>query len=83
MFSPMNTTGSMFSFLSPNVVRQAYISKLKGETEAGYNDRKARVAARWYQNHLKGKAKVILLTNDQEKKKIAIREGVQALTSMV
>lgn len=61
--------------------RQVFSKKNADETEADYLDRKTRFAARWYQNHLKGKAKVLLLTNDQYKKQAAAKEGVNVQTS--
>ena len=39
-----------------------------------------RVAARWYQSHLGGSVKVLLITNDRENKRKAIEEGLNAET---
>lgn len=63
--------------------RQVHVTKGTDETEAQYLDRKTRTAARWYQNHLKGKANVLLITNDQEKKQLAVKEGIAVQTSRV
>lgn len=41
-----------------------------------------RVAAQWYQTHLGGAARVLLITNDRDNKRKAIEEGISAETSM-
>lgn len=38
------------------------------------------MAARWYQSHLGGRTKVLLITNDRENKRKAIEEGLSAET---
>lgn len=39
-----------------------------------------RVATQWYQNHLGGAVKVLLITNDKENKRKASEEGICAET---
>ena len=39
-----------------------------------------RVAARWYQSHLGGSVKVLLITNDRDNKRKAMEEGLNAET---
>jgi hypothetical protein len=39
-----------------------------------------RVAAQWYQKHLGGAVKVLLVTNDRENKRKASEEGICAET---
>jgi len=41
------------------------------------------VAAQWYQSHLGGAARVLLITNDKENKRKAIAEGISAETSKI
>lgn len=41
-----------------------------------------RVAAQWYQTHLGGSARVLLITNDKENKRKAIEEGISAETGV-
>lgn len=41
------------------------------------------MAAQWYQNHLGGAARVLLITNDRENKRKAIEEGISAETSKI
>lgn len=41
-----------------------------------------RVAALWYQTHLRDAARVLLITNDRDNKRKAIEEGISAETSM-
>jgi exosome complex exonuclease DIS3/RRP44 len=38
------------------------------------------VAAQWYQKHLGGAVKVLLVTNDRENKRKASEEGISAET---
>ena len=42
-----------------------------------------RVAAQWYQSHLGGAARVLLITNDKENKRKANAEGISAETSKI
>ena len=41
------------------------------------------MAALWYQNHLGGATRVLLITNDRENRRKAIEEGICAETSML
>lgn len=41
-----------------------------------------RVAAQWYQTHLAGSARILLITNDKENKRKAIEEGISAETGV-
>ncbi len=41
------------------------------------------MAAQWYQTHLGGAARVLLITNDRENKRKAIEEGISAETSKI
>ncbi|PKA52121.1 Ribonuclease II, chloroplastic/mitochondrial [Apostasia shenzhenica] len=71
--------------------RDTYVKEMVGETPNDRNDRvmeygmaityiPIRVAAHWYQSHIGGSTKVILITNDRENKKKAIGEGLSAET---
>nr|GMD49302.1 exosome complex exonuclease RRP44 homolog A [Ipomoea batatas] len=53
---------------------------MPGESPNDRNDRAIRVATQWYQNHLGGTAKVLLITNDRENKRKASEEGIPAET---
>ncbi|XP_014501297.1 exosome complex exonuclease RRP44 homolog A isoform X3 [Vigna radiata var. radiata] len=53
---------------------------MSGETKNDRNDRAIRVATQWYQNHLGGAVKVLLITNDRENKRKASEEGIFAET---
>lgn len=48
-----------------------------------YCDSAIRVATQWYQNHLGGAVRVLLITNDRENRLKAIEEGIYAETSML
>ncbi|OEL23703.1 Exosome complex exonuclease RRP44-like protein A [Dichanthelium oligosanthes] len=60
--------------------RDTYVKDMVGESSNDRNDRAIRVAARWYQSHLGGSVKVMLITNDRDNKKKAIEEGLNAET---
>ncbi|KOM40668.1 hypothetical protein LR48_Vigan04g086600 [Vigna angularis] len=53
---------------------------MSGETKNDRNDRAIRVATQWYQNHLGGAVKVLLITNDRENRRKASEEGIFAET---
>ncbi|CAA6655841.1 unnamed protein product [Spirodela intermedia] len=57
-----------------------YVKQMVGETSNDRNDRAIRVATQWYQNHLAGSSRVLLITNDRENKRKAIEEGLSAET---
>jgi exosome complex exonuclease DIS3/RRP44 len=40
------------------------------------------VAAQWYQTHLAGSVRILLITNDRENKRKAIEEGISAETGV-
>ncbi|XP_062102794.1 exosome complex exonuclease RRP44 homolog A [Humulus lupulus] len=60
--------------------KDTYVKQMEGETKNDRNDRAIRVAAHWYQTHLSGAARVLLITNDRENKRKAIEEGISAET---
>ncbi|XP_073001204.1 exosome complex exonuclease RRP44 homolog A [Typha latifolia] len=60
--------------------RDTYVKEMVGESPNDRNDRAIRVAARWYQSHLGGSTKVLLITNDKENKRKAIEEGLSVET---
>ncbi|XP_009369787.2 exosome complex exonuclease RRP44 homolog A [Pyrus x bretschneideri] len=60
--------------------KDTYVTDMSGESKNDRNDRAIRVAAQWYQSHLAGSAKVLLITNDKENKRKAIEEGISAET---
>ncbi|PON50039.1 PIN domain containing protein [Parasponia andersonii] len=60
--------------------KDTYVKQMEGETKNDRNDRAIRVAAQWYQTHLGGAARVLLITNDKENKRKAIEEGISAET---
>ncbi|PIA46664.1 hypothetical protein AQUCO_01500303v1 [Aquilegia coerulea] len=51
-----------------------------GESPNDRNDRAIRVATNWYQRHLGGGTRVLLITNDKENKRKATDEGIFAET---
>ncbi|ETE62138.1 Exosome complex exonuclease RRP44, partial [Ophiophagus hannah] len=68
-----------------SVYRETYIEQERGENANDRNDRAIRVAAKWYQEHLKksqGEESilVILLTNDRKNKEKAVEEGITTFT---
>ncbi|EPQ19859.1 Exosome complex exonuclease RRP44 [Myotis brandtii] len=65
--------------------RETYIEQKQGENANDRNDRAIRVAAKWYNEHLKkmsaeNELQVILITNDRKNKEKAIEEGIPAFT---
>ncbi|XP_028913329.1 exosome complex exonuclease RRP44 isoform X2 [Ornithorhynchus anatinus] len=66
--------------------RETYVEQKQGESANDRNDRAIRVAARWYNDHLKKiKAEdnpphVVLITNDRKNKEKAIEEGIPTYT---
>lgn len=40
------------------------------------------MAAQWYQTHLAGSVRILLLTNDKENKRKALEEGISAETGV-
>ncbi|KAG4389717.1 hypothetical protein GLYMA_06G143500v4 [Glycine max] len=69
-----------FFVFSNEYHRDTYIKEMSGETKNDRNDRAIRVATQWYQNHLGGAVKVLLITNDKENKRKASEEGILAET---
>ncbi|KAL0462392.1 UNVERIFIED_CONTAM: Exosome complex exonuclease RRP44A [Sesamum latifolium] len=69
-----------FFVFSNEYHKDTYVKIESGETPNDRNDRAIRVAAQWYQNHLGGAVKVLLITNDRENKKKAIQDGIPAET---
>ncbi|XP_004287714.1 PREDICTED: exosome complex exonuclease RRP44 [Fragaria vesca subsp. vesca] len=60
--------------------KDTYVTDMSGESKNDRNDRAIRVAAQWYQTHLAGSVRILLLTNDKENKRKAIEEGITAET---
>ncbi|OWM70476.1 exosome complex exonuclease RRP44 homolog A [Punica granatum] len=60
--------------------KDTFVQDMAGESKNDRNDRAIRVAAQWYQNHLGGVAKVLLITNDRENKRKAMEMGISAET---
>lgn len=65
--------------------KETYIEQEQGENANDRNDRAIRVAAKWYNEHLKRVAadsqlQVILITNDRKNKEKAVQEGIPAFT---
>ncbi|XP_078448448.1 ribonuclease II family protein [Wolffia australiana] len=60
--------------------KDTYVKQMVGETSNDRNDRAIRVASQWYQNHLAGNCRVLLITNDRENKIKATEEGLLAET---
>uniref|UniRef100_A0A2N9F0S8 Uncharacterized protein n=1 Tax=Fagus sylvatica TaxID=28930 RepID=A0A2N9F0S8_FAGSY len=63
--------------------KDTFVKEMMKETKNDRNDRAIRVAAQWYQTHLGGAARVLLITNDRENKRKAIEEGISAETSKI
>ncbi|XP_005070389.1 exosome complex exonuclease RRP44 isoform X1 [Mesocricetus auratus] len=65
--------------------KETYIEQEQGENANDRNDRAIRVAAKWYNEHLKklsaeNQLQVILITNDKKNKEKAVEEGIPAFT---
>lgn len=65
--------------------RETYVEQEQGENANDRNDRAIRVAAKWYNEHLKKMSaenhlQVIFITNDKKNKEKAIEEGIPAFT---
>ncbi|KAB1267768.1 Exosome complex exonuclease RRP44 [Camelus dromedarius] len=65
--------------------RETYVEQEQGENSNDRNDRAIRVAAKWYNEHLKkmsaeNQLQVIFITNDRKNKEKAIEEGIPAFT---
>lgn len=74
-----------FSFPLFIALRETYVEQLQGENSNDRNDRAIRVAAKWYNEHLKdmsaeNQLQVIFITNDRKNKEKAIEEGIPAFT---
>ncbi|XP_008054149.1 exosome complex exonuclease RRP44 isoform X2 [Carlito syrichta] len=64
---------------------ETYIEQEQGENANDRNDRAIRVAAKWYNEHLKkmsadNQLQVIFITNDRKNKEKAVEEGIPAFT---
>jgi len=62
------------------IFRDTYVERIRGESPNDYNDRMIRVAALWYNKHLNGKVKVLLLSSDEANKAKAINEGIPTMS---
>ncbi|KAL5706081.1 Exosome complex exonuclease RRP44 A [Ranunculus cassubicifolius] len=60
--------------------KDTYIKAMVGESPNDRNDRAIRVATEWYQRHLGGSKRVLLITNDKENKRKATEQGISAET---
>jgi exosome complex exonuclease DIS3/RRP44 len=75
-----------FSFFSFSLhFRETYVEQEQGENANDRNDRAIRVAAKWYNEHLKkmsaeNQLQVIFITNDRKNKEKAVEEGIPAFT---
>ncbi|KAG6701726.1 hypothetical protein I3842_07G001100 [Carya illinoinensis] len=74
-----NSMRRFFVFANENH-KDTFVKEMNKESKNDRNDRAIRVAAQWYQNHLGGAARVLLITNDRENKRKAIEEGISAET---
>ncbi|KAH6797025.1 ribonuclease II family protein [Perilla frutescens var. hirtella] len=74
-----NSLRRFFVFSNENH-KDTYVKAETGESPNDRNDRAIRVAAQWYQNHLCGAVRVLLITNDRENKRKAIEGGISAET---
>ncbi|XP_073280073.1 exosome complex exonuclease RRP44 homolog A-like [Primulina huaijiensis] len=69
-----------FFVFSNEYHKDTFVKIETGETPNDRNDRAIRVAAQWYQNHLGNSVRVLLVTNDKENKRKAIKDGINAET---
>lgn len=60
--------------------KDTYIKAMVGESPNDRNDRAIRVATQWYQTHLGGATRVLLITNDRDNKRKATEQGIFAET---
>ncbi|KAJ6809856.1 exosome complex exonuclease RRP44-like protein A [Iris pallida] len=74
-----NTGRNFYVFANENF-KETNVIQMVGESPNDRNDRAIRVATRWYQGHLAGNSKILLVTNDRENKRKAIEEGLSAET---
>lgn len=57
-----------------------HVEKTPGESDNDRNDRAIRQAAIFYKDHLEGNVSVLLLTNDNGNRGLAIKSGIKALS---
>ncbi|XP_075481686.1 exosome complex exonuclease RRP44 homolog A-like [Primulina tabacum] len=69
-----------FFVFSNEYHKDTFVKIETGETPNDRNDRAIRVAAQWYQNHLGNLVRVLLITNDKDNKRKAIKDGINAET---
>ncbi|KAK9284684.1 hypothetical protein L1049_023860 [Liquidambar formosana] len=69
-----------FFVFSNEYHKDTYVKAMVGESPNDRNDRAIRVATQWYQSHLGGRTRVLLITNDRENKRKATEEGISAET---
>ncbi|KAF5753110.1 putative mitotic control protein dis3 [Tripterygium wilfordii] len=74
-----NSTRNFFVFYN-TLHKDTFVHDVSGESPNDRNDRAIRVATQWYQNHLGGQTRVLLITNDRENKRKATEEGISAET---
>ncbi|XP_015446383.1 exosome complex exonuclease RRP44 isoform X2 [Pteropus alecto] len=79
------TWASVASSLRPPGSLETYVEQKQGENSNDRNDRAIRVAAKWYNEHLKkmsaeNQLQVIFITNDKKNKEKAVEEGIPAFT---
>ncbi|TXG59235.1 hypothetical protein EZV62_013808 [Acer yangbiense] len=60
--------------------KDTHVEKMEKESPNDLNDRAIRVATQWYQKHLGGATRVLLVTNDRDNKRKATEEGIFAET---
>ncbi|KAF9200140.1 exosome catalytic subunit dis3 [Haplosporangium sp. Z 27] len=63
--------------------RETFIEKLKDESPNDRNDRAIRVAAKWYENHIKGlkpQVSVVIMTDDVANRSKAEADGLKAVS---
>ncbi|KAK4782897.1 hypothetical protein SAY86_007271 [Trapa natans] len=75
-----NSSVRKFYVFSNEHHKDTFVQDMAGESKNDRNDRAIRVAAQWYQNHLKGVANVLLITNDKENKRKAVEMGISTET---
>ncbi|KAL3629670.1 Exosome complex exonuclease RRP44 A [Castilleja foliolosa] len=69
-----------FFIFSNEYHKDTYVKIETGESPNDRNDRAIRVATQWYQNHLGGAVRVLLITNDIENKNKALKDGIHVET---
>lgn len=66
-----------FVFVNEHM-KETYIERQEGESANDRNDRAIRVACSWYKSNLKSKVDVVMISDDNRNRELAIEEGLKS-----